>query len=147
MYYGYYSQHLPQHMYYHPSYMMVKFIYYIHRITLIREMIIIIIITISQQLQSHLEKVAYENKIAHCKLVKINDILVDLNFLMKVKIMGLLLLILIKVIFLYIVMIYKKLELVNNELDHINKVKELLDFLLKLCRILGNIDKAVKRLI
>ena len=62
MYYGYYSQHLPQHMYYHPSYMMVKFIYYIHRITLI----IIIIIT-SQQLQSHLEKVAYENKIVHCK--------------------------------------------------------------------------------
>ncbi len=67
MYYGYYSQHLPQHMYYHPSYMMVNFIYYIHRITLIQEMIIIIIIITSQQLQYHLEKVAYENKIVHCK--------------------------------------------------------------------------------
>jgi hypothetical protein len=61
--------------------------------------------------------------------------------------MDLLLLILIKVIFLYIVMIYKKLELVNKELDHINKVKELLDFRLKLCHILGNIEKVVRRLI
>lgn len=61
--------------------------------------------------------------------------------------MDLLLLILIKVIFLYIVMIYKKLGLVNKELDHINKVKELLDFRLKLCHILGNIEKVVRRLI
>jgi hypothetical protein len=67
MYYGYYSQHLPQHMYYHPSYMMVKYIYYIYRVTVIQEMIIIIIIIIYHQLQYHLEKVVYVNKIVHYK--------------------------------------------------------------------------------